>query len=182
MLGRHTVLSVVAACALSSTACSDDTPAEDGIAVGAILPFTGKEAALGRNLEQALLLAVADVNAAGGIGGQRLRLVTRDSNSGSERGLDQLLQLLYTDKVSYLIGPEETELAQEVVPDIKGKNVLEILPGYAAPSIEHPGKRGAWLRLAPSTEAFACAMGKQTIRDGAKTVNALVTTDDYGPA
>jgi neutral amino acid transport system substrate-binding protein len=149
--------------------------------VGAILPFTGKEAALGRNLEQALLLAVADVNASGGIGGQRLRLVTRDSNSGSERGLEQLLQLLYTDKVAYLIGPEETELAQEVVSDIKGLNVLEILPGYAAPSIEHPGTRGGWVRLAPSTEAFACAMGKQAIRAGAKSVNALVTADDYSP-
>lgn len=150
--------------------------------MGAILPFTGKEAAIGRNLEQALLLAVRDVNEAGGINGQPLRLVTRDSNSGSERGLDQLLQLLYTDQVAYLIGPEETDLAKEVVPDIKGLNVLQLLPGYAAPSIEHPGSRGGWIRLAPSTDAFACAMGKQAIRDGATTVNALVTADDYSPA
>jgi branched-chain amino acid transport system substrate-binding protein len=146
------------------------------------LPFTGKEAAIGRNLEQALLLAVADVNDAGGINGQHLQLITRDSNSGSERGLDQLLQLLYTDGVTYLIGPEETELAQEVVPDIKALNVLELLPGYAAPSIEHSGSRGAWIRLAPSTEAFACAMGKQVVRNGAATVNALVTADDYSPS
>jgi neutral amino acid transport system substrate-binding protein len=183
VLGRYTALSVVAACALLSTACGEQAGAEgdEGIAVGAILPFTGKEAAIGRNLEQALLLAVADVNDAGGINGQRLRLVTRDSNSGSERGLEQLLQLLYTDHVAYLIGPEETELAKEVVPDIKGLNVLELLPGYAAPSVEHAGSKGAWIRLAPSTEAFACAMGKQAIRDGATSVNALVTSDDYSP-
>jgi neutral amino acid transport system substrate-binding protein len=185
VLGRHTVSSLVAACALFATACGSDTPDAsqgDGIAVGALLPFTGKEAAIGRNLEQALLLAVADVNAAGGIDGQPLRLITRDSNSGSERGLDQLLQLLYSDQVSYLIGPEETQLAQEVVPDIKALNVLELLPGYAAPSIEHSGTRGAWIRLAPSTEAFACAMGKQVVRSGALTVNALIAVDDYSPA
>ena len=183
MLGRHTVLSVVAACALWSTACSDQSSghAEDSIAVGALLPFTGKEAAIGRNLEQALLLAVSDVNDAGGIDGRPLRLVTRDSNSGSERGLEQLLELLYNDQVSYLIGPEETDLAKEIVPDIKGLNVLQLLPGYAAPSIEHPGSRGGWVRLAPSTDAFACAMGKHAIRDGATTVNALVTVDDYSP-
>jgi len=185
VLGRHTVASVIAACALLATACSGEAPdtAEDeGIAVGALLPFTGKEAAIGRNLEQALLLAVADVNQAGGIAGKPLRLITRDSNSGSERGLEQLLQLLYTDKVAYLIGPEETKLAQEVVPDVKALNVLELLPGYAAPSIEHAGTRGAWIRLAPSTEAFACAMGKQVVRSAATTINALVAADDYSPA
>jgi ABC-type branched-subunit amino acid transport system substrate-binding protein len=185
VLGRHTVSSVIALCALLTSACSEEAPdasETEGIAVGALLPFTGKEAAIGRNLEQALLLAVADVNAAGGINGQPLRLITRDSNSGSERGLEQLLQLLYSDQVSYLIGPEETALAQEVVPDIKALNVLEILPGYAAPSIEHSGSRGAWVRLAPSTEAFACAMGKQVVRSGASSVNALVTADDYSPS
>ena len=149
------------------------------IAVGALLPFTGKEAALGRNMEQALLLAVHDVNAAGGVGGQKLRLVTRDSNSGSTRGLDQLLQLLYTDQVKYLIGPEETELATNIVPDVKGLDVLEILPGFAAPSIEHPGSRGGWIRLAPTTNSLGCAMGKQVVRDGAVKVNALVSADDY---
>ena len=183
MLGRHIASSVVAACALFTAACGEQSTDQDGegIAVGAILPFTGKEAAIGRNLEQALLLAVADVNAAGGVNGKQLRLVTRDSNSGSDRGLEQLLQLLYTDKVAYLIGPEETELAKEVVPDIKGLNVLQLLPGYAAPSIQHSGSRGGWIRLAPSTDAFACAMGKQAIRDGATSVNALVTSDDYSP-
>jgi hypothetical protein len=174
---------MAAACALAflAGACApaqEESPAGT-IAVGALLPFTGKEAALGRNMEQALLLAVHDVNEAGGVAGQKLRLVTRDSNSGSERGLDQLLQLLYTDQVKYLIGPEETELATEIVPDVKGLDILEILPGFAAPSIEHPGNRGGWIRLAPTTNSLGCAMGKQVVRDGGVKVNALVAADDY---
>jgi neutral amino acid transport system substrate-binding protein len=177
---RRSVLCGLAACALFGGGCApEEDEATGGIAVGVLLPFTGNEAALGRNLEQALLLAVADVNDAGGIGGQKLRLVTRDSNSGSQRGFDALLQLLYADEVKYLIGPEETELANAIVPDVKALNVLDLLPGYAAPSIEHTGARGAWLRLAPSTTALACAMGKQVIRTRARTVNVLTTNDDY---
>jgi neutral amino acid transport system substrate-binding protein len=174
-------MAVACALALSAAGCAPaKQESTDGtVAVGAILPFTGQEAALGRNLEQALLLAVHDVNAAGGIGGQKLRLVTRDSNSGSERGFDQLLQLLYTDQVKYLIGPEETALATAIVPDVKGLNVLDILPGYSAPSIERPGTAGAWIRLAPTTNALGCAMGKQAVRAGAMKVNALAATDDY---
>ncbi len=178
---RTRVLVAACALALSVGGCAADKQESTAgtIAVGALLPFTGKEAALGRNLEQALLLAVNDVNNAGGIGGQKLRLVTRDSNSGSERGLNQLLQLLYTDQVKYLIGPEETELANDIVPDVKGLNILNILPGYEAPSIEHPGSTGGWIRLAPTTNALGCAMGKQAVRDGAVKVNALVADDDY---
>ena len=78
----------IAACEMFAGGCG---PADDeetgGIAVGVLLPFTGDEAALGRNLEQALLLAVADVNEAGGIGGQKLRLVTRDTCASSAPAL-----------------------------------------------------------------------------------------------
>jgi neutral amino acid transport system substrate-binding protein len=178
---RTRVTAVACALALALGGCAPDKQESTAntIAVGALLPFTGKEAALGRNIEQAMILAVHDVNDAGGIGGQKLRLVTRDSNSGSERGFDQLLQLLYTDQVAYLIGPEETDLANAIVPDVKGLNILNILPGYEAPSVEHPGSAGGWIRLAPTTNALACAMGKQVVRDGGVTVNALVADDDY---
>lgn len=157
----------------------EETPDPNAITIGALLPFTGKEAAIGRNLEQALLLAVDDVNRAGGVGGRPLRLISRDSNSGSHRGLEELLQLIYNDKVAYLIGPEENELANEIVPDVKGFDLLNILPGYAAPPIEQTGSRGAWLRLAPSPGEVGCAMAKQAVRDGVKTTNALITLDDY---
>ena len=106
---------------LSAFGCSGPVASEptDSIQLGAILPFTGKEAALGRNIEQAMLLAMEDVNAAGGIDGTRLEVISRDSNSGSERGLNELLNLIYNDKVQYLVGPEETELADAIVQDVK---------------------------------------------------------------
>ncbi|MFO7179490.1 MAG: ABC transporter substrate-binding protein [Pseudomonadota bacterium] len=152
---------------------------ENAIKVGAVLPFTGKEAAIGRNLEQALLLAVKDVNAAGGVRGRPLHLVTRDSNSGSERGLQALLELLYLEKVEYLVGPEENELANEIVPDVKALDVLNLLPGYSAPAMKRGGTRGAWVRLAPSPAAIGCAMARQAIAEGAETANAIVAQDDY---
>src|SRR4051812_17239909 len=143
----------VAAFAVSALACADDSGKlpPDAIVIGSLLPFTGGEAALGSNLEQAMLLAVEDVNAAGGVHGRPLALISRDSNSGSSRGLDGLLGLLYTDQVRYLIGPEEGDLANEIVSDIKALDVLNVLPGYTAPSVRRStSSGGAWMRLAPS--------------------------------
>jgi neutral amino acid transport system substrate-binding protein len=175
----HSALVAGFASMLMGCAPEAEVPDPNAITIGALLPFTGKEAAIGRNLEQALLLAVDDVNRAGGVGGRTLRVISRDSNSGSRRGFDELLQLLYTDEVAYLIGPEENELVNAIVPDVKGLDVLNILPGYAAPPVQQTGSRGAWLRLAPSPAEVGCAMAKQAVRDGVKSMNALITLDDY---
>jgi len=151
----------------------------DAIQLGAILPFTGKEAALGRNIEQAMLLAMEDVNAAGGIDGMPIEVVSRDSNSGSERGLNELLNLIYNDKVRYLIGPEETNLANEIVPDIKGLNITNVLPGYAAPSVQRASATGAWYRLAPASFDIGCAFARHAKDEGVTSANALSMTDDF---
>lgn len=158
---------------------SGSAPAEDDIVVATVLPFTGDDATIGRNLEQALILAVEDVNRAGGVHGRKLRLRTRDSNSGSKRGLDALLDLLYNEEVRYLIGPEENELADEVVPDIKGLGVFNVLPGFASPSVERVGSGGKWLRLPPSPLAFGCGLSELAHQQGIETVNALVAQDDF---
>ena len=168
-----TVLSLAAGCGQSSK------PAGDTIAIGASLPLTGKESAMGRNFEQAMLLALEDVNKAGGIDGVPLSLDTRDSNSGSERGLNDLLSLIYTDGVQYLIGPDENELANDIVSDIKSRNILNVLPGYAAPSTTRISSSGAWMRLAPLPAAVGCALAGHAVDDGAAHVNTLASPEDY---
>ena len=165
---------LVAAC--SSTA---ETPSNASIKVGALLPFTGNQAAIGRNIEQALLLAVQDVNNAGGIAGKPIELIERDSNSGTDRGLEQLLQLLYVDKVRYLIGPEEDTLANEIVQDIEALGVLNLLPGLAAPATKRASVQGAWLRLAADPYSIACGIAKHAMQEGVSTTNTLASTNDY---
>src|SRR5262249_38662773 len=148
-------------------ACSGPPPRvpDNAIAVGALLPFSGNEAAVGANLEQAMLLAAEDINAAGGIDGRPLAILSRASNSGSERGFDQLLELLYSDQAASFVGPGENDLASRIVPDVKALDVLQILPGSTAPSVKRTSTRGAWLRLAPSQATIGCGMAKRAIRE-----------------
>ncbi len=149
------------------------------IEIGVSLPYTGREAALGRNIEQAMLLAVEDINGAGGVNGLHLSLASTDSNSGTERGLNDLLSLLYERQVSFLIGPEENALASQIVADVKTLDVFHILPGYAAPAINRSSRTGAWLKLAPSTFALGCAIASHALDDGVVTANTLSSLEDY---
>src|SRR5690606_31613955 len=134
----------------------------DAVVIGTALPFTGEEATIARNLEQAMLLAVEDVKKSV-VAAPRLRLEIRDSRSGASRGLDGLLELLYEEHVKYLIGPEENELADEIVPDIKGLDVFNLLPGYASPKIERVGRKAAWLRLSPSHLGWGCGIAELAV-------------------
>ncbi|XXX78503.1 penicillin-binding protein activator [Sorangium sp. So ce134] len=169
---------------LASLLAASCAPAEperpqDAIVIGALLPFSGSEAAIGRNLEQAMLLAIENLNAAGGLNGRPFDLLSRDSHSSSERGLQQLLALLYTDDVEYLVGPEENYLAREISRDVKARDRFHMLPGYAAPSIARSEAMGGWIRLAPSPFDIGCAMAKHAVREGIRTVNSLAARDDY---
>ncbi|WP_437758859.1 ABC transporter substrate-binding protein [Sorangium sp. So ce1389] len=166
---------------LPSVSCSPTAPVhpENAVVLGALLPFSGSESAIGRNLEQAMLLAVEDLNAAGGLDGRPFDIVSRDSHSSSKRGLDQLLALLYLDDVHYLIGPEENELARGISPDVKALDRFQMLPGYAAPAAERSETMGGWIRLAPSPLAVGCALAKYAIHENIDTVNTLAARDDY---
>jgi neutral amino acid transport system substrate-binding protein len=172
---------LVGLASLLSASCSPAAPdhPEDAVVIGALLPFSGSESAIGRNLEQAMLLAIEDLNAAGGIDGRPFDMRSRDSHSNSERGLNQLLELLYTDGVAYLVGPEENDLARSIAQDVKNLDVFHMMPGYAAPSVARSEVKGGWMRLAPSAYDVGCALAIIAVREGIDTVNSLAARDDY---
>jgi ABC-type branched-subunit amino acid transport system substrate-binding protein len=168
--------------AFSCKSDSESGPPDDAIVIGALLPFSGEQAAVGFNAEQAVSLAIRDVNAAGGVDGHSLHLVSRDSNSGSDAGYEQAKNLIYDQKIIYLIGPEENSLAKKLVPDVKKLDILNILPGFSAPVIRYTGNNGAWLRLAPHPKEVGCAMALHAFASGFGTSAAIVASDDYQSA
>ncbi|WP_438003752.1 ABC transporter substrate-binding protein [Sorangium sp. So ce321] len=172
---------LVGLASLSSASClpSASRLPEDAVVIGALLPFTGSESAIGRNLEQAMLLAVDDLNAAGGLDGRPFGIRSRDSHSSVERGFDQLLELLYVDQVAYLVGPEENELARDIVRDVKELDVFQMQPGYAAPTIVRSETKGGRMRLAPTALDVGCALARLAVQERIDTVNSLAARDDY---
>lgn len=104
-----------------------------------------------------MLLAVEDVNRAGGVNNRPLRLVSRASNSGTTRGLNALLSVLYEARARYLIGPEENSLANEIASDVRALDVLNILPGDSAPGVGRVSRTGAWMRLASGALPLGCS-------------------------
>lgn len=151
-------------------------PAE-AIRIGAVLPFSGPFASTGIHLERALMLAVEDVNRAGGVDGRMLHLEVKDSNSGSARGLAAARELL--ENVSYFVGPEEDHMALGLVGDVKRLDRFHLQPAFTSPTITESGSKGAWLRLVPSAVAMGCALATKAVADGVVSTRTIAARDDY---
>jgi branched-chain amino acid transport system substrate-binding protein len=94
------VVALVAVTTLSAVAAA---PAGPPIEIGAILSITGPYAPLGEPEANAITLAIADVNAAGGIGGRPLHLTLLDDGSKADTA-QQLATQLAGQKVAAIIG------------------------------------------------------------------------------
>src|SRR5688572_3352471 len=76
------------------TACQVDTPTGTPITIGLIAPLSGGSAASGEAIQRGMLLAIAEVNRAGGALGRRLALVVRDVPNDPAAGVTALQELI----------------------------------------------------------------------------------------
>ncbi len=74
------------------------------ITVGAILPLTGTSADIGKDQRRGMELAIADINARGGVAGQKMAMMVEDSAGSPAIGLDAVRKLTEVNKVPLVIG------------------------------------------------------------------------------
>ncbi|MYM26044.1 ABC transporter substrate-binding protein [Duganella sp. FT135W] len=99
---------LVAGVALGFAAVSQ---AADPIKIGVSGPFTGGSAPMGVSMRDGVKLAVADINAKGGVLGRQIVLVERDDEAKPERGVQIAQELINKEKVVATVGYINTGVA-----------------------------------------------------------------------
>jgi len=96
-------LLTVAVCILAVSATS--VLAENRIKVGAILAVSGPASFLGAPESKTLEMMVDDINAKGGINGNKIDLIIKDTGASPEKAVSFAKQLIEEEKVFAIIGP-----------------------------------------------------------------------------
>jgi branched-chain amino acid transport system substrate-binding protein len=96
--------SILIAVAVTLALISCAPPAPQTIKIGTIQPLTGAIAVYGKNVSQAVTLAVDEVNAAGGINGKKVELVTEDDSFKPDNTVAAFKKLVTKDKVLAVVG------------------------------------------------------------------------------
>src|SRR5437773_475550 len=90
--------------------------AQDPIKIGHYASLTGKDASFGVNSRKGILLAVEEINAAGGVLGRKLEYLVEDIQSKQGEPATAVKKLISRDKVVAILGGNASVNSLEAAP------------------------------------------------------------------
>jgi branched-chain amino acid transport system substrate-binding protein len=150
---RRHLLASLSALALAAlvAGCARQEP----IKVGYVGGLTGRHYDLGVSGRNGVQLAVAELNAAGGIGGRPLELLVRDDGQDPEQARRAVSELAAAGVVA-IVGPMTSAMALASQPVAEQAGVLMVSPTAGAAALR--GKDDAFVTLFPSSAEMARAL------------------------
>jgi len=125
---------VAALAALSAPAFSQET-----IKIGEYASLTGKEAAFGQSSHKGTVLAIEQANAAGGVLGRQIELVSDDDQSKQGESATIVKKLIFRDKVVGILGEVASMRSLEAAPICQAYKVPMISPSSTNPRVTQIG-------------------------------------------
>jgi branched-chain amino acid transport system substrate-binding protein len=128
-MGKALAVRLAWLAAFAFAACSTAVQAESTIRIGWLSSLTGalSSAAIAEN--QGVQFAVDEINAAGGINGRKLELVTRDTAGEPTKAVNFAKQLAFVDKVDFIIGPVNSGESLATVPIVAKAGIPNLIIG-----------------------------------------------------
>lgn len=138
---------VIASISLSACTKKDQTPAGDTnaqtasneILVGEVGSMTGGEATFGQSTHNGIALAFEKTNAAGGVKGKKLKLITMDDQGKPEEAATAATKLITQDKVIALLGEVASSRSLAMAPIAQQYKIPMITPSSTNPKVTEVG-------------------------------------------
>ena len=129
MEGRGILRAVARALVAGALSWGATALAQEPIRIGWLSSLTGplSSAAIAEN--QGVQFAVDEINAAGGVNGRKLELVTRDTAGDPTKAVNLAKQLAFTEKVHFVIGPVNSGESLATVPIVSRAGIPNLVIG-----------------------------------------------------
>jgi len=128
------------------------------VKLGLMLPYTGTYAALGKNIDEALRLAIAEKG--GKLGGRDVEYIVLDDESAPAKGAENANKLVTRDKVDFLVGTVHSGVAMAMVKVAKDNDAMLVIPNAGADAATGPACAPNIFRTSFSNWQPGFAMGK----------------------
>ena len=175
---RHHIFAVAAAAMLSTGAYAAD------IKVGVIGPYTGGSSSMGVSMRDGVRLATKEINAAGGINGNKIVLVERDDEAKNERGVQIAQELINNEKVVAALGYINTGVAlasQRFFQEAKIPVINNVATGTLITHQFPNAAENYVFRTSAADDIQAPMIAKEAVeKRGLKKVAILADSTNYG--
>ena len=124
---------------LVTAALAGGVSAQETIKIGEYASLTGKEAAFGQSSHKGTLLAVEELNAAGGVLGRQIELITDDNQSKQGESATIVKKLIFREKVVGILGEVASMRSLEAAPLCQAYKIPMISPSSTNPKVTEIG-------------------------------------------
>jgi branched-chain amino acid transport system substrate-binding protein len=174
---RHVLAATVLGLALPVAALAQET-----IKIGFPIPLSGPTAVYGVPILKGAELAVADINASGGVLGRKLELLSRDSKASASEAVRLARELIVKNGVEFLAGTLTSAEAPAVSTIAKENHIVFVAPSAKSITLTDPEHIHPYIfRAASNTtiegQAGAAVMAKWK---DVKTVATIAPDYAYG--
>lgn len=135
--------------------------------IGALNPITGAGSPYGPGMQRAILMAVEEVNAAGGAGGRRLEAVAEDTQTKPDAAVLAAKKLIDVNKVQAILGTWSSGVTLAVMPLTDEANLIEMNVS-GAPAISTLDKKDLVWRFQATNDRFGAAFAEIAAKRGFK--------------
>jgi branched-chain amino acid transport system substrate-binding protein len=175
---RHHIFAVAASAILATGAYAAD------IKLGVSGPFTGGSSSMGVSMRDGVRLAAKEINAAGGINGNKIVLIERDDEAKNERGVQIAQELINNEKVVATLGYINTGVAlasQRFYQDAKIPVMNNVATGTLITKQFPNAAENYVFRNAAADNIQAPMIAKEAVeKRGLKKVAILADSTNYG--
>jgi branched-chain amino acid transport system substrate-binding protein len=153
--------------------------AAEPIRIGFLAPLTGAASGPTRlGFQPGVELAVADINAAGGVLGRKIELITRDTQSDPTKAVNAAQELIASQKVHVMVGPMNSGETLAATPILARAKMPDFHPCYVDSLID-PVKYPNAFRMAPRSGQLDDAV-RNYVLNVAKIRDVAVMGDTTG--
>jgi branched-chain amino acid transport system substrate-binding protein len=146
--------------------------------IGAVLSVTGPASFLGDPEKRTLEIYVDEINAKGGVSGQKLQLVIYDDGGDANNARTFATRLVEEDKIAAMVGGTTTGATMAMIPVFEEAQIPFISLAGAIQIIEPVRK---WVFKTPHTDRMACEKIFGDLKRRNMTTVALISgTDAFG--
>lgn len=153
---------------------------EDTIKIGALMSLTGSLAPYGPPIANGALLAVEQINAAGGILGKQLQLIIEDDGTSPDVGRNAASKLVEINGVSAIVGALSSGVTLAASSVTIPAEVVLMSPASTAPSIPALNDNDFVFRTVVSDEVQGVVMGRLALSLGYHSASVIFVNNDYG--
>ncbi|AEN07032.1 Extracellular ligand-binding receptor [halophilic archaeon DL31] len=155
----------------------------ESIKVGAVIPFSGDLADFGGPMLNAMKMAQADINAAGGPLGREIEIVDEDSGTDSTQAVNAANKLVNTNGVQNVIGAVSSGVTISIANSVTIPNgIMQITSASSSPSITTLDDDDLVWRTRTNDRFVAKVMAMIAQNQGASTASVIYINNDFGKA